>query len=257
MNRNILLLALFSILLLVGCEKDDEAAAEGPAQVSFTFAPYFDGSEMQISQRFINGDGYPLYISSLKFYLSNLRLITEDSTVVPLSDIEIVDFRNMHSTLSYNIPYGNYTQIAFDLGVPAELNSPENPDFSISVFDGNHPLSESNGMYWGWQGGYRFFSIDGFCDTVPNQDEVLPLSYGLHSGLDTLFRSVPVFNHPFDVSSNDVALVPFAINLNTFFENGSSHIDLKYERQFHGNLSVLPLGIKIADNSAAAFEIID
>ncbi len=201
-------------------------------------------------------DGYPLFFKDLNFYLSNIRLIAEDSSIVPLSDIEIFSVRNHRTSATYTIPYGKYVGIAFDLGVPAELNSPENPDFSIGDFDSNHPLSESNGMFWSWQGGYRFFSIEGFCDTVPNTAAALPISFGLHSGLDTLYREIPPFSRQFDVGSNDVALISFKLNLDTFFLNENSHIDLKYETQFHGNMTQMPLGIKVADNSAACFEII-
>ena len=249
------LAAVISLLIIAGCTKDDEAPAEYPAQLSIMFLPMVGNQEMQIAQPYVNVDGYPFFVKDLNFYLANIRLIAEDSSIVSLSDIEIFSIRNHRTSSTYTIPYGKYVGIAFDLGVPANLNSPENPDFSIGDFDSNHPLSESNGMFWSWQGGYRFFSIEGFCDTVPNTAAALPIPYGLHSGLDTLFREIPSFSRTFDVGSNDVALFSFKLNLDKFFLNGDSHIDLKSENQFHGNMSMLPLGIKVADNSAACFEL--
>lgn len=251
-----LLAGFISLLLLTGCTKDDEGPTDEPAELSIMFLPMVGNQEMQIAQPYVNVDGYPFFVKDLNFYLSNIRLIAEDSSIVPLSDIEIFSIRNHRTSDTYTIPYGKYVGIAYDLGVPASMNSPENPDFSIGDFDSGHPLSESNGMFWSWQGGYRFFSIEGFCDTVPNTSAILPISYGLHTGLDTLYREIPPFSRIFDVGSNDVALISFKINLDTFFLNENSHIDLKYENQFHGNMSSLPLGIKVADNSAACFEMI-
>lgn len=251
------LLVVFILLFLVaGCIKDDETPVENPAELSIMFLPMIGNQEMQIAQPYENVDGYPLYFKDLNFYLSNIRLIAEDSSIVPLSQIEIFSVRNHRTSSTYTIPNGKYVGIAFDLGVPANLNSPENPDFSIGDFDSNHPLSESNGMFWSWQGGYRFFSIEGFCDTVPNTAAALPISFGLHSGLDTLYREIPPFNRTFDVGFNDVVLISFNVNLDKFFLNENSHIDLKYENQFHGNITQMPLGIKVANNSAACFEMI-
>lgn len=256
MKNTWLLAAIISLLIFGGCTKDDDSPAEHPAQVSLMFLPVIGDQEMQIAQPYVNVDGYPLFFKDLNFYLANIRLIGEDSSNFKLSDIEIFSVRNHRTSATYTIPYGKYIGIAFDLGVPAEMNSPENPDFSIGDFDANHPLSESNGMFWGWLGGYRFFSIEGFCDTVPNTSATLPISFGLHSGLDTLYREIPPFSRHFDVASNDVALISFKINLDKFFLNEDSHIDLKHETQFHGNTTQLPLGIKVANNSAACFEMI-
>lgn len=255
MKKALFGLVLIGLIGFTACEPDDDKPADKTPQLSFVFTPYFNDIEVQVAQRFTNEDGYPIAVHNLAFYLSNMELIREDGTALPLSDIEIIDLRNMHRTLTFEIPAGEYAGLRFDLGVPSELNSPANPEFSIGAFDADHPLSESNGMFWDWQGGYRFFSFDGHCDTVPNTAEFLPLSFGLHSGQDTLYRVLPDFDYPFQITHSDMKVISFGINLNTLFQNGDSHIDLKYDRQFHGSPNMLGLGIKIANNSAASFEI--
>lgn len=255
MKKALLAIVLIGLMGLTACEPDDDKPAGSAPQLSFVFTPYFNNTEVQIAQRFANDDGYPISVHNLAFYLSNLELIREDGTELRLSDIEIIDLRNMHRTLTFDIPAGEYSGLRFNLGVPAQLNSPANPEFSIGAFDADHPLSESNGMFWDWQGGYRFFSFDGHCDTVPNTAEFLPLSFGLHSGADTLYRILPDFDYPFQVTHSDMKVISFGINLNKLFKNGDSHIDLKYDRQFHGSEEMIDLGIKVANNSAASFEI--
>ena len=252
--------ALFGLILigLIGftaCEPDDDKPKDQTPQLSFVFTPYYNDTEVQIAQLFTNDVGYPISLHNLAFYMSNLELIREDGTSVELSEIEIIDLRNMHRTLTFDIPSGEYAGLRFDLGVPAELNSPSNPEFSIGAFDANHPLSESNGMFWDWQGGYRFFSLDGHFDTIPNTNAALPISFGFHSGSDSLYRVLPDFVYPFQITHNDMKVISFGVNLNTFFKNGDSHIDIKHENQFHGSPNMADLGMKIANNSAASFEI--
>lgn len=247
--------SLFLILLVYSCDKDDEVPVPGPSHFAMTFTPVSADGEMTIGQAYTNEDGYPITLTDLRFYLSDIRLISHSGPEVLLSEISFYSMSDHQSSSTFEVPPGRYDSIAFNLGVPAEMNSPSNPDFLISAYSPNHPLSESNGMYWIWESGYRFFSIEGRCDTVANNDEVLPLSYSFHSGRDTLYRKIPAFYHPFTVEEGKSVWVGIQINLATFFNNGDSQIDLKTERLYHGSLDQMALGIKVADNSAAAFEM--
>src|SRR5690606_10188879 len=94
---------VISLLILAGCNKDHE-----PAHLSIMFLPVIGNEEMQIAQPYVNVDGYPFFVKDLNFYLSNIRLIAEDSSIVPLSDIEIFSIRNHRTSATYTIPYGKY-----------------------------------------------------------------------------------------------------------------------------------------------------
>lgn len=256
MTKKWIAFSLVAILVSFwSCKRDEDEPPKHAPQLSFVFAPYFNDEEVKISERFTNDDGYPIDLHNLAFYLSDIALIDEYGTEVAISEIEIIHLRNEHRSLTFEVPVGDYWGFRFNLGVPPELNSPSNPEFSIGAFDADHPLSESNGMFWDWQGGYRHFSIDGHCDTVPNQGEFLPLSFGFHTGHDELFRMLPDFEYPFQITHNDLKIIQMSVNLNTFFKNGNSHIDLKNERQYHGSEDTYELGVKVAENSAASFEI--
>src|SRR5690606_6415845 len=117
--------ALFGLLLigligLTACEPDDDKPTDQTPKLSLVFTPYFNNAEVQIAQRFTNDDGYPISVHNLAFYTSNMQLIRKDGTALPLSDIEIIDLRNMHRTLTFDIPEGEYAGLRFDVGVPAE-----------------------------------------------------------------------------------------------------------------------------------------
>ena len=256
---------LFATFLLVGvvivtsCVKDDDSnpdASLAMSKVILDFYPMVSGQELQIAERFETPQGYPVDLVQLRFYLSNIALIGSNGTV-ELSEIEYLDIREHKTTLEFDVPTGEYSSVQFNLGVPVELNGTQNPDFSTSIFDADHPLSSSNGMYWGWTNGYRFFVLDGNCDTVPNVSDILPTPFSFHTGMDTLYRELPAFNRGMSLGDNDIETFHFGIELNRFFENGSDTIDLKVDRSFHGGFEQIGLGIKLANNSAAAFQLMN
>lgn len=255
---------LYAIAVLVGilsftsCEKDDDAnpdASDGMAKVIVDFYPMVNGEEIQIADRFETPQGYPADLTQLRFYLSNIKL--SGNSPLELSEISFIDIREHITTLEFEVPAGEYNGIQFDLGVPSELNGTQNPDFSTSIFDTNHPLSVSNGMYWGWATGYRFFVVDGNCDTVPNASNFLPIPFSFHTGMDTLYREIPVFNRSISLGNNDVETLHFGIEMTQFFVNDADTIDLKVDRSFHGSFDQITLGKKLANNSAAAFHLLN
>lgn len=258
MNR---LFVGFALLVLTGlaysCEKDDEINSTDPGSFAMTFDLSNGNDGVALNNKFTTSTGFPVSIENIRFYLSNIRLVNSSGESVYLSDIEFFDLKNHIGMANFQIPSGKYDSIAFDLGVPPDLNSPENPDFLVSAYDNEHPLSESNGMFWGWEAGYRFFTIDGHCDTIPDAGDILPLSLSFHSGRDTLYRKVPAFYRPFTVKPNQTSVHGFTLDMSKFFHNNDEVIDLTFERQYHGSLALMPLGIKVANNSAACFESID
>jgi hypothetical protein len=250
------------ILLILGgvffssCNKDDEE--EGLAKVLITFDPRYEGASIQLADRFSEVHSYPVEFTSMKFYLSHIQLLSGSETI-DLSDIEIISVDDNRVVLEYEIPSGSYSGLKFDLGVPDNMNGIEesNPDFMMSLFDANHPLNESEGMYWSWNTGYRFFSFEGKCDTVDVGNEALTIPFAFHSGTDTLYRELPSFSHSFSVNANQTQVVPFEIDLGTLFASETDTIDLKNERAFHGMFNQLPVGIKFANNSAASIRLIE
>jgi hypothetical protein len=242
---------LMAALLVLSACKDDDPAPD--AKVLMTFDPRFGGNELQMGEVHDNLHGYPFSTTGMKFYLSNIRLISNSGSEVELSEIVLIDFMNNQRTLEYVIPEGNYVGVRFDLGVPVELNGTQNEDFSTSLYSADHPLSESNGMYWVWNTGYRFFIFEGRFDTVPNTTGSLPLTYAFHTGTDTLFRELGPFSKSMNLSGGETALLPFEIAVDSLFATATDTIDLSIENSFHGSPMQIDLGKKLADNMAKSF----
>ncbi len=254
-NIKLLCLALIGFVL-VSCDKDENE--EGLAKVLLTFDPRYEGQSIQPGDRFSEVHDYPVEFTSMKFYLSDIQLMS-GSGQRNLSEIEIVNLDDNQVVLEFEVPSGSYSGVRFNLGVPAEMNGIEesNPDFMMSLFDSNHPLNEDEGMYWNWNTGYRFFSFEGNCDTADVGAEPLSMQFAFHSGTDTLYREIPGYNHSFSVNANQTKVIPFEIDLGTLFASSTDTIDLRNERAYHGQFNQLPLGMKFANNSAASLKIIE
>jgi uncharacterized repeat protein (TIGR04052 family) len=111
--------------------------------------------------------------TDLRFYVSNIRLINAQGQEVPLElaqdgvwqyqNTALLDFEDgsgacnggntaLNSTVLGVVPAGRYTGIAFDLGVPFDLN---HADVAAAPSPLNIPA-----LWWNWQGGYKFLRVD-------------------------------------------------------------------------------------------------
>jgi uncharacterized repeat protein (TIGR04052 family) len=115
--------------------------------------------------------------ADFRLYVSDVRLVTEDGTEVPLEldqefkpwqldDLAMLDFEDKsgacfafgttqtNDVISGTVPTAEYTGVKFVMGVPFEKNHGNQataPD----------PLSVES-MFWSWQSGYKFLRIDTF-----------------------------------------------------------------------------------------------
>lgn len=108
-------------------------------------------------------------MSDLRFYVSDIRLGTDDGRPVTAAiidrapwqnaDAALVDLENgsgscrngtleMNDSVTVSLPPGNYRSIAMTIGVPFERNH-ENPLSAVA------PLNDS-AMHWHWRSGYKF-----------------------------------------------------------------------------------------------------
>ncbi len=254
----LLLFTFLSGFAFTACDSDDSTPPidNDEPKLLITFDPSFNGNEIHLGDKFVNVHGCTVQLTNLKFHVSNITLHTAGGQEQLLSEIELIDVKNHHRTLEYLVPAGDYTGISFDLGVPSQLNGTTNPDFLVSVYSPTHPLSESNGMYWAWQSGYRFFIFEGRFDTVPDVTYDLPNTFAFHSGMDTLFREIAPFALNYNASAGNVRHLMFSVDVEKIFAHQNDTINLWYEREFHGSLAQLDLGIRFANNTAASFRLL-
>ncbi len=117
--------------------------------------------------------------SDFRVYLHDIRLVNDSGDDVPLKldqdevwqldDLVLLDFEDRTSvcvlgTAGTNtvvrgtVPPGDYRGVRFRIGVPFELNHKD-------MATGPCPLCLT-GMFWSWQGGYKFMRVDTSADNL-------------------------------------------------------------------------------------------
>jgi len=110
----------------------------------------------------------------LRFYVSDVRLVNAAGQEVPLTltqdgrwqhdNVALLDFENatgkcadggtvnVRTEVTGTVPAGDYTGVAFDIGVPFDLN---HSDLAAAPA----PLNVS-ALFWSWSIGYKFIRVD-------------------------------------------------------------------------------------------------
>lgn len=183
-----------------------------------------------------------LHIQDLKFYVSNVRLVTTAGADVPLrleqdgrwqqDDVSLLDFedgtgtcangsKDQHAVITGEAPAGQYAGLRFTIGVPFEKNHRD-------PVTAGAPLNLSR-MFWVWNAGYKFLRFDytssgqprgafvhlGSTNCTPNQTRLtIPTNCAHPNRVEV---TLPVFDVAKDVVVADFAslLADADIDVNT------------------------------------------
>jgi len=160
--------------LLGGC--DDGAEPE----LRLNFSAVVGGSEFACGQPFevTGADGKATAsFSDFRLYISDIELTSADGTVFQapiveaapwqLPEVALLDFEDgtascsggtteMNKVIRTTAPKGDYTAVHFTIGIPFALNHGD-------AASAPAPLNLS-GLFWNWNGGYKFVRIDAKLD---------------------------------------------------------------------------------------------
>lgn len=243
-NFTYLFFAAFIVALtaLTSCKKDEEEQdpeiTEGTVRVNMKAV----WGDQPFSLGTVYNDPFdrPILTESFRAYMSNLFVIREDGSEVLLSEIALINF-NDGATFTATIPAGRYTGLRFDIGVPEDRNTDQDP----AQYASEHPLSvqSSQGMFWTWNSGYIFVKFEGKVgldgDPVDMTDP-----YGFHIGLDQFYREFE-FSKSFEVGAN-AAEIDVIFDAGTFLTGADDTIDLAEDFMTH-TMSNMPLATRFID----------
>jgi hypothetical protein len=225
---------------LAGCDQEDETTDPTPTPtptptsgtVEVNFRAAWGDQPFAIGTTYSDPDNRPMLVETFKAYLSDVSLIKTDGTPVLIEDIDLVNFNN-GATYSQTIPNGEYIGIRFGIGVPAELNTGQDP----AQYPSSHPLSveASESMFWTWNSGYIFSKFEGkvALDNDPN-NMIHP--YAFHIGTDNFYLDIELA-HSFTVAGNTTA-VDVVFDASSFLTGADDTIDLATDNITHtmGNM---------------------
>lgn len=168
-------LAYLLLPMLLGPNAWARGQAAQPIEISF--AAEVAGAPFDCSKTYANvgenkADWQP---QDFRFYVSDVRLLRADHTEVPVAlisdgtwqnkDVALLDFENKTGTCQNGTPQTN-TKVR---GTVPDLSGAVGLKFTVAVpFALNHadastqdaPLDQA-GLFWGWQLGYKFLSLEG------------------------------------------------------------------------------------------------
>lgn len=166
-------LAALCLGLLSACAQPEYSSVE------LKLVPTLAGQPLSCEQAH-NLDGRTWTLSSLLVFVHRLRLVDGQGHEQPLildpdgrwqqEGLALLDFESglntcdngtsaLNPSLKGRVAPGRYQALRAILGVPFEQNHAD-------PMQAQAPLTETS-MHWGWQGGYKFFRLDGRLDGRP------------------------------------------------------------------------------------------
>ncbi len=238
-NRILLSIVFLCSVVLQGCKP--EKAIE--ATVKFVVTHNLNGQTPTIdgALNYTNAAGNTFNLKTLKYYLSNVVLVSTDGSRKELKNYQFVNLTDAASqSFSFEkIPNGSYNKIEFYIGVDSLANS-----------TGTHTgaLDPANGMYWGWDFGYRFWLMEGIYQKTTSATS----AFGYHIGTDmNLVKvSLPVILKVEGIEK----VVTLSCNIDEFFKNPTAW-DIKAEESNHSNPGQEAGAATLAKNMADMFSI--
>lgn len=182
-------------------EEDNPAPVTGNGTLSVEFDHRFGATTLVFGQDYVDGNGDSIKINSLKYFVSNFKLIKADgsSYTIPKDECYFLINHDVDSTTNIeleNVPAGDYTQLQFIVGVDSAKSRAD-----ISQRTGAlDPTGEANGMYWTWNSGYIFLKVEGTSPKAPVMTMTGSRDFMYHIGFygykgDVTGDTVPALNN--------------------------------------------------------------
>lgn len=242
MRRNILLCVIVT-LFFCGCKKDNDNTTPVPVKPALKLSIEFKIGNDPLtfdSIRYYNLAGNNYSVRKLKFYLSQISLIKEDSTVIRIKDYLYIDSQTPQSLgiLISSLSEGCYKGISFNIGLDSALN----------VENGLPATADNLAMEWPlvMGGGYHFMMLEGYF-----RDSTSTPGYAMHLGTNSCRIPVVLLNN-FCLSTNSTVTKILTMDINEWYMNPAVfdfNIDGNY---IMGNMAAMQ---KLSGNGVDVFTI--
>lgn len=153
-------------------------------EISIEIEPMYGKEKLELSTTYFLATGDSLEFSSLRFYISNVRLLDSEQTVFQeANSFHLVDIEAKNS-LKIPLDFAKklkYNQLSFSIGIDSTTNSG-------GVMGGD--LDPTKGMYWTWQSGYINFKLEGTSPLCPTYFNEFQYHIGGYQAPNNTFQTV-------------------------------------------------------------------
>ena len=238
----VLILALFAFAW-TSCGNDDDNTSDGKTNLELQLS-YTVNGEAYEQDAVYNIGGVNTSFNVANFYISNIRIMNEDSEMAIFEDLNLLATPENTTFELGEIDIDHYHMIRFNIGVQAEENNQSEIDFTSRP--ASDPLAmQTPAMHWNWNAGYRFLRVDGLVDT--DGDGTPSDILEIHIGTDNFLTEAAVMLQK-DAEDNDQNIIELEFDIANLF----TVIDLTTENITHTG-DYPDLAIKIKDNIPTAF----
>lgn len=163
----------------MGCSDDDSDPGIGTLALQFDNVVGTSNLQLNTSNTpYINGNSEEYKVTTLSYYISNIKLKREDGTVY-VDEVKpdgtagyyLIDELDAGSqeVILKNIPSGNYTEVTFTIGVDAN---------QVNQGAQTGALDPVKAMFWNWNSGYVFVKIEGVSPASTETDNIFQYHVG-------------------------------------------------------------------------------
>lgn len=243
-------MAVFIALGVTGCKKDDDDHDhDGTGHLHVYFQNKMGSMDLMYGHSH-DLDGNRAYqISTLQYYISNVRLTKDDGTDYAIDGIyEISKGSDIVELDLENIPAGHYHGVKFYVGVDSTTNHSD-----PTTYDASSALApQSPSMHWNWNSGYIFMILEGEVDTTADASGTANTEFVMHLGMDNFLSDIALTSH-FEVSSTAHPAVTINMDAEELI-GGSIDFTSADDLSTH-TMNNMPLANKLKANIANAFSV--
>ena len=228
--RNLFFIMFAAIMLLLpACNKSNDTPILREVQVDFGFIHHVGPDEVQFDTiTYTNDAGNEYSVSTLQYFISDIRLSRSDGTTVHFDIEHYVDARNGTTTVfqpDRKIPAGDYSEISFIFGID-----------SVKNVAGRFPDPPENLMEWppALGEGYHYMKLEGKHDSTG-----IIKNFQAHSGPSKgnhYYFTVTLPNSSFK-ATDDQQTVGIVMDINKWW-TGPNTLDLNQMTMVMGNLEM-------------------
>jgi hypothetical protein len=134
----------------------------GSGTIGLEFDHIIGAQDLNLGTWYVNPNGDSVKFSTLKYFVSNIRLGKADGTFYTVPKEESYFIVNQDSAASKkvkigNVPSGDYSTIEFILGVDSIKNRAPLGELTGAL----STTGAAKGMNWNWNAGFIFFKMEG------------------------------------------------------------------------------------------------
>jgi hypothetical protein len=169
------------MIVLLGCAKEKSISSDN-AFLEMGFQNEMDGEPLKLNFTYFNDFNEDLKISRLKYYISNIHLVSGNTiTPIPDSYFLIDEEKEASKIIKATIPPGNYDAVAFLIGVDSTRN--------VSGAQ-TGALDPALDMFWTWSTGYIMAKLEGTSSLSTAPNNRIQYHIGGFSGVNNALRYV-------------------------------------------------------------------